>query len=70
MDFQANPLWGENGSHHYKDTHLSGYVTGLALSQLCITPLTRLKNLRWMASDTTIPTDLTNRQVIAFLLVS
>jgi hypothetical protein len=22
-------LWWENGSHHYKATHLSGYVTGL-----------------------------------------
>jgi len=30
---------------------LSGYVTGLGLSRLCITPSTRLKNLRWTASN-------------------
>ena len=45
------PLWWENGSHHYKATHLSGYVTGLGLSRLCITPSPRLKNLPWTASD-------------------
>jgi len=33
-------------------THLSGYVSGLGLSQLCITPSTRLKNLRLTASET------------------
>ena len=54
------PVWWENGSHHYRATHLSGYVTGLGLSRLCITPSTRLKNLHWTASDTTIQTDLTN----------
>jgi len=53
-------LWWENGSHHYKATHWSGYVTGLGLSRLCITPSTRLKNLRWTASKTTTQTDLTN----------
>jgi len=60
----------DNGSHDCKVTHLSGYVTGLALSRLCIMPSTRLKNLRWTASDTTIQTDLTNHQLMAFLLVS
>ena len=50
-------LWWENGSHHYKATPLSGYVTGLGLLRLCITPSTRLKNLRWTASDTTIQTN-------------
>jgi len=44
-------LWWENGSHHYKATHLSGYVTGLGLSRLCITPSTRLNNLRSTASE-------------------
>ena len=63
-------LWWENGSHHYRATHLSGYVTGLGLSRLCITPSTRLKNLRWTASDTTIQTDLTNHYLISFLLLS
>jgi len=38
-------LWWENGSQHYRATHLSGHVTGLGLSRLCITPSTRLKNL-------------------------
>jgi hypothetical protein len=65
-------LWWENGSHHYKATHLSEYVTGLGLSRLCITPLTGLKNLRWMASDPAIQTDQshTNHHLISFLLLS
>jgi hypothetical protein len=62
-------LWGENSSHHYKATHLSEYVTGLGLSQLSITPSTRLKTLRWTASATTIQTDLTNHHLISFLLL-
>jgi hypothetical protein len=63
-------LWWENGSHHYKATHLSGYVTGLGLSRLSITPSTRLKNLRWTASETTtIQRDLTNYHLISFLLL-
>jgi len=62
-------LWWENGSHHYKATHLSGYVTGLGLARLCITPWTRLKKLRWTASATTIQTDLTNHHFISFLLI-
>jgi len=48
---QSSPVWWENGSHHYKATQLSGHVTGLGLSRLCITPSTRLKNLRSTASD-------------------
>jgi hypothetical protein len=64
-------LWWDNGSHHYKATHLSEYVTGLGLLRLCITPSTRLKNLRWTASrKTTIQTDLTNHDLISFLLLS
>ena len=42
----------ENGSHHYKATHLSGYVTWLGSSWLCITPSIRLNNLRSTASET------------------
>jgi len=45
-------LWWENGSPHAKATHLGGYVTGLGLPRLCITPSTRLTNLHWMASNT------------------
>jgi hypothetical protein len=45
-------LWWENGSHHYRATHLSGYVIGLGLSRLCITPSTRLKDLRSTALET------------------
>jgi hypothetical protein len=65
-------LGWENGSHHYKATHLSGHVTGLGLSRLCITPSTRLKNLRSTASDTTTQTDQSrsNHQLISFLLLS
>jgi len=44
-------VWWENGSHKYKAMHLSGYVTGLGLSRLCITPSIRLKNHCWTASD-------------------
>jgi len=47
-------LWWEHGSHHYKATRLSGCVTWLGLSRLCITPSRRLDNLHWTASDTTI----------------
>jgi hypothetical protein len=32
-------LW-EDSFHYYKATHFSGYVTGLGLSRVCITPLT------------------------------
>ena len=59
-------LWRENGTHHDKATHLSGYVTGLGLLRLCITPSTRLKNLPWTASDTTIQTE-TSRIIISSL---
>jgi hypothetical protein len=62
-------LWWENGPHNFKATHLSGYMTGFGLSWLCITPSTRLKNLRWTASDTMIQTDLTNHHLISFLLL-
>jgi hypothetical protein len=65
-------LWWENGSHHYKATHLSEYVTGLGLSRLCITPSTRLNNLRSTASDTTIQRphkSRTNYHLISFLLL-
>jgi len=48
----GEPLCWEHGSHHYQATHLSGYVTGLWLSQLCITPLTGLKIHRWTPSET------------------
>jgi hypothetical protein len=51
---QSNIVWWDTGSHYYKATLFSGYVTGLGLSRLCIMPSTRLKNLRWPASDTTI----------------
>jgi hypothetical protein len=57
-------LWWENGSHQYKATQLSGYVTGLGLSRLCITPSTRLNTLQLMASDTTTQRDLTNHPPI------
>jgi hypothetical protein len=60
-------VWWENGSHHYRATQLSGHVTGLGLSRLCITPSTRLKNLHWTASDTTIQT---NHHLISFFLLS
>jgi hypothetical protein len=50
-------VWWENGSHHNRATQLSGHVTGLGLSRLCITPSTRLNNLRRTASDTTIQID-------------
>jgi hypothetical protein len=50
-------LWWENGFHHYRATQLSEHVTGLGLSWLCITPSTKLKNLRWTASETTTQTD-------------
>jgi len=65
-------LWWENGSHHYNATHFGGYVTGLGLSRICITPSTRLRNLRWTASATTIQTDQsrTNLHLISFLLLS
>jgi hypothetical protein len=63
-------LWWENGSHHYKATHMSGYVTGLGLSQLCITPSTGLKTLYWTACAPTIQTDITSHHLISFLLLS
>jgi len=47
-------VWWENGTHNYKATHLGRYVTGLGLSLLFITQLTRLKDFRSTASDTTI----------------
>lgn len=64
-------LFWENGSHHYNATHLSGYMTGIGSSRLCITPSTRLNNLCWTASDTTIQTDqtCTYHQLISFLLL-
>ena len=37
-------FWWENGSHRNNATQLSGYVTGLGLSLLCIMPSTRLNN--------------------------
>jgi len=67
-------LWWENGSHHYKATHLSGHVTGLGLSRLCITPSTRLKNLRSTASDDHDPDrphqSRSSHHLISFLLLS
>jgi len=52
-ELAGEELWWENGPHHYTATQLSGHVTGLGLSRLCITPSERLKNLLWMASETT-----------------
>ena len=52
-------MWWENDSNQYNATRLSGYVTWLGLSRLCIMPSTRLKKLPWTASQTT-QTDLTN----------
>jgi len=60
-------LWWENCSHHYRATQLSGHVTGLGLSRLCITPSTRLKNLRWTASETTTQTDRPRPIIISSL---
>jgi len=57
---ELSTLRWENSSHHYNATYLSGYVTGSVLSRLCIMSSTRLKNLRWTASDTMFQRDLTN----------
>jgi len=45
-------FWWEISSHHYTPMHLSGYLTGIGLSRLCITSSTRLENLQWTASNT------------------
>ena len=64
-------LWWENGSHHYKATHLSGHVTGLGLSRLCITPSTRLNNLRSTASDTNhVPIIISSLSFFSLLFLS
>jgi len=71
QEVAGKELWWENASHHYKATHLSGYVTGLGLLRLCITPSTRLKNLHHTASEM-IQTDQsrTNHHLISFILLS
>jgi len=60
-----------NSSYHYRATHLSWYVTGLGISRLCITPLTRFKNLcltiRHHNSDRQ---SRSNPHLISFLLLS
>jgi len=64
-------LWWENGSHHYKATHLSGYVTGLGLSRICIAPSTRLNNLRSTASDTNhVPIIISSLSFFSLLFLS
>jgi hypothetical protein len=53
-------------------THLSGYVSGLGLSRLCITPSTRLKNLRSTASETTnhVPIIISSLSFLSLLFLS
>jgi hypothetical protein len=45
----GDELWWENGSHHIKATHLSGFMTGLGLTRLGITP-SRIVETPWLNS--------------------
>jgi len=51
-------------------THLSGYVSGLGLSRLCITPSTRLKNLRSTTIQTDVPIIISSLSFFSLLFLS